>query len=306
LNGINNFLVLAARKGINNMADIKIMVDSSADLTKAQLEENGIGLIPLLSVFDEKSYIIGEELSNSRFYEMLSECKKLPKTSQTPYASMYDILLKESKEHETVIYITISSKASGQNHSAQLVRDDILENGNPDAKIIILDSMSFSMIIGRGAIEAVKYVNEGFSADEVVEKTKEFMDSWHAFLLVSDLMFLEKGGRMRMSTAILGSLLDIKPVLTVTDGLIEVEAKLRGKKKIYKKLCEMVTDYETYDENAGEFIVMHSDAEMGEELKETILEELDENAVITVSEFGPLIGTNTGNGAVAVIFRMKK
>ena len=288
------------------MADIKIMVDSAADLTAEQLEANSIGLIPLLSVFDEKAYVIGKELSNEKFYEMLKDCKKLPKTSQTPYATMYDILLKESLEHETVIYITISSKASGQNHSAHLVREDIMENGNPKANIIILDSMTFSMIIGRSAIEAVKYVNEGFSADEVVKKTEEYISGWHALLLVSDLMFLEKGGRLRMSTAILGSLLDIKPVLTITDGLIEVESKLRGKKKVYKKLCEMADEYEGYDSEAGEFIVVHSDAETGEELADAIRDELGEDADITISEFGPLIGTNTGNGAVALIFRLKK
>ena len=107
------------------MADIKIMVDSGADMPDELREQYGIGLIPLLSVFGEKSYVIGRELSNEKFYDMLVNGDVHPKTSQTPYADMYDILLKESREHETVIYFTLSSLASGQNHSAQLVRDDI-------------------------------------------------------------------------------------------------------------------------------------------------------------------------------------
>ncbi|MBQ7975007.1 MAG: DegV family protein [Clostridia bacterium] len=285
------------------MADIKIMVDSSADLSKELREEYGIGLIPLLSLFGEKSYVIEEELSNDEFYKMLNESGILPKTSQTPYATMYDILLKESREHETVIYFTLSSLASGQNHSAQLVRDDIIENDNPDANIIIVDTKSFSVLIGRSVIEAAKYVKEGKSPQEVVDLTLEYLSKWHAMLLVSDLTFLEKGGRMRKTTAVLGSLLDIKPVLTVSDGLIEVETKLRGKKKLAKKLCELVAEYDGFDESACEFIVAHSDKEAGDEMIETVKEEFDASNGIFVAEFGPLIGTNTGNGAFAVVFR---
>ncbi|MBP3360543.1 MAG: DegV family protein [Clostridia bacterium] len=285
------------------MADIKIMVDSSADLSREQLEEYDIGLIPLLSVFGEKSYVIGEELSNDRFYEMLVESEKLPKTSQTPYARMYELLLKESREHDTVIYFTLSSNASGQNHSAQLVREDIIESDNPEADIIIVDSMSFSMIIGKTAIEAVRLARSGLEAEEIVRRSMEYLKKWHPFLLVSDLMFLEKGGRMRKTAAIVGSLLDIKPVLTITNGLMEVEAKLRGKKKIYKKLCEMVRDYEGFDENAGEFLIVHSEKQMAVELEAAVRDEFGPETEIMVSEFGPLIGTNTGNGAAALIFR---
>lgn len=287
------------------MTDIKIMVDSSADLTKELREEYGIGLIPLLSLFGEKSYVIEEDISNDEFYHLLNTSGILPKTSQTPYATMYDILLKESKEHETVIYFTLSSLASGQNHSAQLVRDDIIENDNPDANILIVDTKSFSVIIGKTVIEAAKLAKAGKSAEEIISFAEEYISKWHAMMLVSDLTFLEKGGRMRKSTAVLGSLLDIKPVLTITDGLIEVEAKLRGKKKLAKKLCEMVAEYDGFDESACEFIVAHSDKEAGDELIETIKDEFDTSNGIYVSEFGPLIGTNTGNGAFAIVFRIK-
>ncbi len=286
------------------MADIKIMVDSSADLTKEQRQQYDIGLVPLLSVFGEKSYVIGEDLSNDKFYDMLKNSEKLPKTSQTPYADMYDILLKESQEHDTVIYLTLSSCASGQNHSAHLVREDILENGNSDADIIIFDTKSFSVIIGTTAIEAARLAKEGKSADEIIKFCEEDISKWHPLLLVNDLTYLEKGGRMRKSTAMLGSLLDIKPVLTVKDGLIEMETKLRGKKKLAKKLCDLAAEHEEFDEKAGKFIVAHSDIDAGKELIELIKEDFESDDIY-VSEFGPLIGTNTGSGAMAIVFRTK-
>lgn len=285
------------------MADIKIMVDSSADMTKELREECGIGLIPLLSLFGEKSYVIGEELSNDEFYKMLNESGIYPKTSQTPYATMYDILLKESREHDTVIYFTLSSQASGQNHSAQLVRDDIVENDNPDANIIIVDTKSFSGLIADSAMLASKMAAEGKEADEIIKACEKRISKWHPLLLVSDLTFLEKGGRMRKTTAVLGSLLDVKPVLTIVDGLIEKETTLRGKKKLAKKLCDMAREYEGFDESAAEFIIMHSDADAAAELEEVIRDEFDTSNGIYVGEFGPLIGTNTGNGAFAIVFR---
>ena len=285
------------------MADIKIMVDSGADMPDELREQYGIGLIPLLSVFGEKSYVIGRELSNEKFYDMLVNGDVHPKTSQTPYADMYDILLKESREHETVIYFTLSSLASGQNHSAQLVRDDIIENDNPDANIIIFDTMSFSGIIAKTAIEAAKMVAAGKSTEEIIEFCNVYKDKWHAFLLVSDLTYLEKGGRMRKTAAIVGSLLDIKPVLTVSNGLIEVETKLRGKKKLCRKLCDMAREYEGFDESAAEFIIMHSDKEAAVELREMVEEEFDASNGILEMEFGPLVGTNTGPGAFAIVIR---
>ena len=285
------------------MADIKIMVDSGADMPDELREQYGIGLIPLLSVFGEKSYVIGEELSNEKFYDMLVNGSVHPKTSQTPYADMYDILLKESREHDTVIYFTLSSLASGQNHSSQLVRDDIIENENTDANIIIFDTMSFSGIIAKIAIEAAKMVADGKSAEEIIEFSNVYKDKWHAFMLVSDLAYLEKGGRMRKSAAVVGSLLDIKPVLTVNNGLIEVEAKLRGKKKLCRKLCDLAQEYEGFDEKAAEFVIMHSDKDAAAELREMIEEEFDTSNGILEMEFGPLIGTNTGPGAFAIIIR---
>ncbi len=285
------------------MADIRIMVDSSADMPDELRNEYNIGLIPLLSVFGEKSYVIGEELSNEKFYDMLVNGKVHPKTSQTPYADMYDILLKESREHDTVIYLTLSSLASGQNHSAQLVRDDIIENDNPDANIIIFDTMSFSGIIAKTAIEAAKMAADGKSPEEIVEFCSVYKEKWHAFMLVNDLMYLEKGGRLRKTAAIVGSLLDIKPVLTASNGLIEVEAKLRGKKKLCKKLCDLAREYESFDESAAEFIIMHSDKEAAQELREIVEEEFDTSNGILQMEFGPLIGTNTGPGAFAIVIR---
>ena len=285
------------------MSDIKIMVDSSADIPQEIIEKYNIGVIPLMSVFGEKSYVIGKELSTEKFYEKLSSGDVIPTTSLTPYATLYEMLLEESKKHETVIYFSISSKASGQNHSANLVREDILENGNPNADIRIIDTMSFSMLIGTAAINAAIEAGEGKSPDEIIEKAKSSIANWHVLFVVDDLMYLERGGRLRKSAAILGSLLDIKPVLTVNDGLIEVETKLRGKKKICKKLCDLMDENDDRDENSSEILILHTDEEKAAEMTDELEDRYNLNAKSYL--IGPLIGTHTGTGIVAVAYRTK-
>ncbi len=286
------------------MSDIKIVVDSSADLSQEILGKYNISEIPMMSVFGETSYVIGKDMSTDKFYDLLKTSGIHPTTSLTPYATMYEKLLEESKKHKTVIYFTISSKASGQNHSAHLVLDDILENGNPDADIRIVDTMSFSMLIGSGAIKAAEMAENGKSPEEIIETVTEFINKWHVLFVVNDLMYLEKGGRLRKSTAILGSLLDIKPVLTVNDGLIEAETKLRGKKKICNKICNLIHEDENFDENDGHFIILHSDDALAKEAYDTINDEFKVKD-ITICKLGPLIGTHTGDGIVAFAYRTK-
>ena len=123
--------------------------------------------------------------------------------------------------------------------------------------------------------------------------------------MVDTLEYLEKGGRINKTSAWIGTLLDIKPVLTVENGLMESVEKLRGKKKIYKKFLELVRDTEEFKEENPEFVVVHSDIEKGKELEEAIKEEFGIDEICYMSEFGPIIGTHIGPGAVAVMFRLK-
>ena len=290
---------------MKKMAKIKIMVDSAADIPEEVLKKHNMGLIPMLSVFGDDAYVIGEDITTDEFYKKLETCESVPKTSLTPYAKLKEILLEESKNNDTVIYFTISSKASGQNHSANLVKEDILESDNPDADIRIIDSMTFSMIIGYDAINAAVDAEAGMSADEIIEKATKSIAKWRVLFVVSDLMYLEKGGRLRKSTAILGNLLDIKPVLTVSDGMIEVETKLRGKKKICQKICNLIEEYGDLDESAEDFIILHSDFDKAAEAEEAIKENFGDDKNVILCQLGPLIGTHTGSGIVAFVYRTK-
>lgn len=287
------------------MADIKIVVDTAADIPEELLKEHDIGILRFLSVFGETSYVTGEDITNEEFYKMLTEGDVHPTTAQTPYADMYDYLLEESKKHKTVIYFTISSKGSGQNHTAHMVVDEIKESDNPDADIRIFDTMSYSVYISSAAVYGAKLAKEGVTPEEIMEKCREHIASFEAYLLVDDLKYLQKGGRITKTTAIVGSLLDIKPVLTVRDGLIEPLEKLRGKKKVLKKLVSLIAENPNFDSEKKEFMVVHSDDEIGKEAIETLKDEFGDITVSLYSEFGPIVGTHTGPGCIGILFKLK-
>jgi len=287
------------------MKKIKIFVDTAADMSEELRKEYDIDIINFLSVFDGESFVAGEELSNEDFYKKLAESDKIPTTSQTPPAVMYETLLNASKEADSVVYFTISSKASGQYGNAKMNAEMVLEE-NPDADIRIVDSQNFSVYIAEAAIRLRTLLNDGVDIDEAISKSLEVNDEYEAYLLVDTLKYLEKGGRITKTAAIVGGILDIKPVLSIRNGLVEPIDKVRGKKKLQNKLIELMRENPEFDEDAKEFFVIDSDKENGDKLEEALCEEFGIPNVKRRYSFGPIVGTHTGSGAFAVAFKKKR
>lgn len=288
------------------MGKYKIIVDTGADMPEELAKKYDIDIIRFMSVFGEESYVTGTELNNEQFYEKLKSYDGIPTTAQTPYAYFYEALKKASLENDTVIYFTISSTASGQYNTACMIRNEILENDNPNADIRIFDTMKFSAYITGVAIYAKQLLDGGMSVDDVLVKCQEYIDSWEVYILVDTLKYLEKGGRITKTSAIVGSLLDIKPVLTIRNGLIEPVEKIRGRKKLYKKLIDLIRENPKFDENTGEFMIVESNKDYANEMLELLKEEFGIEDVKYNLEFGPVIGTHIGPGTLAVLFRIKK
>ena len=287
------------------MTDIKIIVDTSADLPEDIAEKYNIGIMSFLSIFGEDTYVSGVDMTNDEFFDKLESYDGFPTTSQTPYGDMYDYLLNESKEHKSVIYFAISSKGSGQYNTACLVRDEILEE-NPDADIHIVDSEKFSLYIAQTAVHAAQLAQEGKGVEEIISECKKYINTWRCYLLVDTLKYLEKGGRINKATAVVGTLLDIKPILTIENGLVENMDKLRGKKKLVEKLIEKIEEDEDFDSENPEFMIVQSDEERGQKAVSILEEKYGDNCITMYSQFGAIVGTHVGRGAVAIICRIKE
>lgn len=286
------------------MEKVKIFVDTGADLSKELLKKYDIDVINFICTFGEQSYVAGEELSNAEFYEKLMQSSELPKTSQTSPAVMYEKLSKAAKEYHCVVFFTISKEASGEYNNARMNAEMIKEE-NPDCDIRIVDTMTFSAYIGETAIKFRELLNEGNSVDTALSEALKMLSYYEVYILVDSLKFLEKGGRIKKTAAIVGELLEIKPVLGIRDGLIEPIEKIRGRKKMIKKLLDLIEESQEFDGSNKEFIIVESNKDYGDEAQSLILEKFEGAKINRRYEFGPVIGTHIGNNALAILFRKK-
>ena len=281
---------------------IKIITDSSCDLGINFIEENNIELIPLLLNLDGETLKddLGKSLGYREFYEKL-RAGSMPSTSQIniyTFEEKFKELLDKGYE---ILYIGLSSALSGTFNSANMARNNILEE-NPNAKIAVVDSISVSMGLGMLIKKACKMIEEGKMLEDIVQWIEENKNKVIHAILVDDLKHLKRGGRVSASTAAVGSILNIKPLLKLNNsGAVEASEKIKGKKKGLKRLASIVKEKAINIENEILYI-MHGDVlEEAQYLKGIILQELNFKDV-KVEYIGTVIGTHGGPGTIATVF----
>lgn len=284
------------------MKKIKIMTDSASDITLADAEKYGIHIIPINLTIDEKNVKDRYDITIEEFYEYLGTHSEIPKTSQVTVSEHIDEFKKFSDDY-AVIYVPISSKGSGSYQSACLAKSEI-EDENPDTDITIIDSMSYSYGYGYWVMEAAKMAENGASKEEIVEMIKTGLDTNGIILAPLTLDYLVKGGRISPTAKIIANVLDLNPIMSIEDGLVNSRDKVRGKKKVIAKMVDIINE-EADHESEKPIIIMHGMLpEIAEKMKEKLLEKTDFKNVI-FGEIGSCIGIHTGPGAYAFIYPKK-
>ena len=281
---------------------IKIVTDSSCDLGINFIEENNIELIQLLLNLDGEIIKddLGKSLGYREFYEKL-RAGSMPSTSQIniyTFEEKFKELLDAGYE---ILYIGLSSALSGTFNSANMARNNILEE-NPNAKIAVVDSISVSMGLGMLIKKAYEMINEGKMLEEIVQWIEENKSKVIHAILVDDLKHLKRGGRLSASSAAVGTILNIKPLLKLNNsGAVEATEKVKGKKKALKRLASIVKEKAINIENEILYIMHGEVLEEAQYLKEIILQELNFKDV-KVEYIGTVIGTHGGPGTIATVF----
>ncbi len=274
------------------MADIKIITDAGADLTLEQQKEFDVDVLPLRIYADGKEYLAGVNLFSDEFYALLENIKEFPKTSQPTTGEIYDLLKKYVDEGKEILFITLSSKASGLNNNANLAKNMILEE-NPDAVVDIFDSYGYSYSYGMAVMEAAKLAKEGKSIEEIKTAIIELMDSYTVYFIPNSLEYLEKGGRINKASLVFGNMLDIVPVLSLVDGMVSAVGKVRGRKKIAKKMFDYAIERHPNQDDTTFYIPNGKlDAEVAE-LTERLKEKFP-NCEVIEYKVGPLIASHIG------------
>lgn len=283
------------------MTKVKLICDSAADIPEENAARLGIRILPLWFTFDGETYLRdGVDMSRKAFFDKMREGGALPKTSQVTAPEWEEAIREEMKEAQSILCITMSSKASGTCQSANIARNEILAS-NPEADITVIDSMSLSYPYGLAAEKAAECALSGGDTASVIHAFETALAKMEYFFLVEDLDYLKKGGRINMATLVLANIMDIKPVLTVDDGLVVSCDKIRGGKKLYDKFMQMYKD-KGHLLTGKEIYIDHSLTD--DRLEEFCMaaQEAFHPSAIHVVHLGATIGSHAGPGLSAVIY----
>ncbi len=278
------------------MSNIQIITDSMTDVPKALAEKYNIKILPLTIIFGEEEFRDGVDLSYSDFYTKLKEVKELPKTSQISPIVFKEAFQEALKAGKEVICINGSSRASGTHQSALLAKQEL--EGD---RIDVLDTMGLSIGAGMVVIEAARLAEEGLERSAIVEKINSRKEAVEHIFTVDTLEFLKKGGRINPMRALVGGMLNLKPILTVKEGLVESLDKVRGSKKVIGKMVELAK--EKGEDFSGKTVaIAHANSpDKLSELREEVIKVLNPKEIIE-TDIGCTIGTHAGPGTLAIFF----
>lgn len=279
---------------------IRVVVDTAANLPKQAREMKQIVAIPLYITFGSQSYRDEVDLSNEKFLTLLEEGKHHPKTSQPSPADFVDAFRPLLANGDEVIVIAISSKLSGTFSSAVTAKEMLdLEFGG-HVPISVIDSQSVSMGEGFLALRATELAQESVSREQIVESLTELVPRIQIILLLPTLEFLRRGGRIGRAQALVGGMLNVKPLLEIKDGLVEPLERARSRQAGLKRLVEIA--HERIGGDRAHVAILHFGATADAiQLENDIRSRLDVVECIQ-TEIGPVLAVHGGPGMIGVVF----
>lgn len=281
----------------------KLFADSSCDLPLAFFKEHGVELISLQVHIDDKEF---KDLITIQPETVYNEIRagKMPKTSQATPQFIENLFIELAESGESGIYIALSSELSGTYQTAVMMCEQVKEK-YPNLDLTIIDSRCVSVGYGMAVMTAVDLIKKGKPKDVIVEIVKEQCQHMEHLFTVEDLDFLAKGGRLSRSSAFIGGLLNIKPLLHVEDGKLVPLEKIRGKKKLLKRMLDVMEERGVDLENQLIGISHGDDEATALEVKQMIEERFGAKKFY-INLIGSVVASHAGPGTLAFFFLNKK
>ncbi len=281
------------------MSKIRIMADSTCDLSPELIEKYGISVLPLNIVMDDTSYLDGVEMTPDKIYEWADANRTTPKTSAPGLEAAIEFLRPVAEAGEEVCYLGISEQMSSTCQVLRLAAEEL----DYTEHVCVVDSMNLSTGIGLQVLTAAELVQRGYGLAELEQYLIEYRERVRASFVVDTLTYLQRGGRCSAVTALMGNALKLKPRIAVTDGKMGVSKKYRGNQK--KTVIDYVKDMEAellQAEKARVFIT-HSgiSQEIVDEVK-AYLAGLGHFDAIYVTRAGGVVSSHCGPGTLGVLF----
>lgn len=274
----------------------KIIADTTCGLPLSELEALGVDVIPQIIIFDDIPYKDDHEIDTPTFLQKLSQAKELPKTAAPPPA-LYEPLYKDyAASGESIVIPTPSTELSGTYRSAEVAAEMV-----PEADVHIVDTRTIAGGLGTLVKKAKEWADQGLPPAEIIDRIKSFSQREVVYFLVDTLEFLHKGGRIGNASFLIGSVLQVKPILGLEDGKVAAVEKQRTSAKALKRLKELVIEECPRNEECFITVSHCGGEERAEQLADELAEDLGLES-IPVYEVPPAIVVHGGPGIISVSF----
>lgn len=279
---------------------VAVMTDSTAYIPADVRDKHDIHMVPLSVVFDDSSYQEEIDITTEEFYEKMKGIKGLPTTSQPSIGYVTQKLEELAKEYDAVISIHLSSGISG---TCQTVASagEMVEG----IDVYAYDSEMSCMVQGFYTLEAAEMAKQNKTPEEILKRLDKMKESMRAYFMVDDLTNLQRGGRLSGAQALVGSLLQIKPILHFSDKLIVPFEKIRTSKKAISRIIGMLEEDAAKGKQLRVVFIHANNESSAIKLRDDFLEKYPDMDT-SISYFGPVIGTHLGEGAIGVGWYVKK
>ncbi|WP_342443570.1 DegV family protein [Lysinibacillus sp. FSL K6-0057] len=277
------------------MRRIHIVTDSTCDLTKEEVAQHGIHIVPLTIQIDGQTYTDGVDLEPQSFLGLMKNAKNLPKSSQPAPGKFKELYDELGKDGDQIISIHMTGGMSGTVESARQAAQ------MTDADVTVIDSRFIAIGLAIQLREAIRMRDEGATVEDIVARLEKVRDNTHLYVIVDTLENLIKGGRIGKGTGFIGSLLNIKVIANLEGGVYNPVSKVRSHKQVVNFLFKQFQA-----DTAGKMVkavgISHADGlvTMGNPLK-SLIEDTGFNDV-EIAFTSPIISTHTGPGAIGFIY----
>ncbi len=272
---------------------IRLVTDSSCDLPGEICDSLGITVVPLTVRFGDETFTDGVDLDNAAFWSRLDSSEGLPETAAPSAGSFMDAYAALADQGaDGVVVVTLSSALSATHQSAVIAAENF-----PELAVKVIDSRSVSMALGLAAMAGAEVAAEGADIDAVVAATSESAGAMRIVAALDTLEFLRRGGRIGTAQALIGGMLEVKPIITVEDGVVAAAGRVRTRSKARTNIIERALA----NSASPRMAVFGGRADDFDELVATIRTAVGDHVVI--AELGPVVGTHAGPGTVGVAYQ---